>query len=80
MDMPRSPFVFSILVAAVLLAATPVTYRYGLPRLQTANESCHFGDGTRSFGCSSSFGLFMTWVVLMSCLAIGAIWNKFGRW
>ncbi|MEW5836646.1 MAG: hypothetical protein AB1832_16405 [Pseudomonadota bacterium] len=70
----------SVLVAAVLLAAAVVTYRYGLPRLQAANESCRFGGGTRTFGCSSSFGSFMTWVALMSCLAIGAIWNKFGRW
>lgn len=72
----KNPIIFAILVIVVLLAAVIVTYVYGLPLLQGSAE-CHVG--VRSFGCSSSFGFFMVWVVIVVGFAIGAIWTKFGR-
>lgn len=74
----KNPVIFAILVLVVLLGAGIVTYFYGLPLLQGAAH-CHFGGGTRTFGCSTAFGEFMTWVTVVAGLAIGAIWSKFGR-
>jgi hypothetical protein len=75
----KNPVIFTILVFAVLLGAGIATYFYGLPLLQDAQLGCRFGGGTRTLGCSTSFGRFMTWVSLAVGLAIGAIWSKFGR-
>ncbi len=75
----KNPVIFTILVLAVLLGAGIVTYAYGLPLLQGSQVGCQVGGGVRSFGCSTSFGTFMIWVVLAVGLAIGAIWSKFGQ-
>ena len=74
----KNPIIFTILVLAVLLGAGIATYFYGLPLLQGAAR-CRFGGSTRTFGCSTSFGTFMTGVAVVAGLAIGAIWGKFGR-
>lgn len=74
----KNPVIFTILVLAVLLGAGIGTYIYGLPLLQGPQIGCQ-GGGVKSFGCSSSFGTFMIWVTVVVCLAIGAIWSKFGR-
>ena len=75
----KNPIIFTILVLAVLFGAAAATYFYGLPLLQTGRPSCLFGGSIKSFGCSSSFGTFMTWVVVAVALAVGAIWTKFGQ-
>lgn len=75
----KNPVTFTILVLAVLIGASIVTYVYGFPLLEGSRIGCQVGGGVRSFGCSTSFGTFMIWVVLATGLAIGAIWSKFGR-
>jgi hypothetical protein len=75
----KNPVIFTILVLVVLLGAGIATYFYGLPLLQSAQLGCRFGGGTRTLGCSTSFGTFMIWVSVVVGLAIGAIWSKFGR-
>ena len=75
----KNPVIFTILVLAVLLGAGIVTYIYGWPLLQESQMDCQVGAGVKSFGCSTSFGTFMIWVVIVVSLAIGAIWSKFGR-
>ena len=77
----KNPVIFTILVLAVLLGASIVTYIYGLPLQQGSQLGCQDGSGggLRAFGCSTSFGTFMSWVVVVVSLAIGGIWSKFGR-
>jgi hypothetical protein len=75
----KNPVIFMILVLAVLLAAGIVTYIYGLPLLQGSQVGCQIGGGIKSFGCSTSFGFFMVWVLIVVGFAIGAIWTKFGQ-
>ena len=75
----KNPIIFTILVLAVLLGAGIITYIYGFPLLQKSQLGCQVGGGVKSFGCSTSFGTFMIWVVVVAGLAIGAIWSKFGR-
>ncbi|WP_077442267.1 hypothetical protein [Rhodanobacter sp. C01] len=75
----KNPVIFTILVIIVLLCAAIATYLYGLPLLQGAQMGCGFGGGTKTLGCSTSFGLFMTWVTFVVGVAIFAIWSKFGR-
>ena len=75
----KNPVIFTALVIAVLVAAAIVTYVYGVPLLQAAHMSCSFGGGTKTLGCSTSFGLFMTWVGFAVAVAIFAVWSKFGR-
>jgi hypothetical protein len=72
----KNPVIFTILVLIVLLGAGIATYFYGLPLLQGAQPGCWFGGGTRSLGCSTSFGTFMIWVSLAVGLAIGAIFGR----
>jgi hypothetical protein len=74
----RNPVIFTILVIVVLLGAGIATYVYGLPLLQVSQMGCQSG-GVKSFGCSTSFGTFTIWVAVVTSLAIGAIWSKFGR-
>jgi hypothetical protein len=79
-EMPlKNPVVFTVLVLAVLFAAAVVTYSYGLPLLQTSQVGCRVGGGTKTLGCSTSFGTFMIWVAVGVGLAVGGIWGKFGR-
>jgi hypothetical protein len=75
----KNPVIFTVLVIVVLLAAAIVTYFYGVPLLQAAHMGCRFGGGTKTLGCSTSFGLFMTWVGFGVAVAIFAVWSKFGR-
>jgi hypothetical protein len=75
----KNPVIFTILVLAALLGAAVVTYFYGLPLLQAGQLGCRIGGGTRTLGCSTSFGTFMIWVAVVVCLAVGGIWSKFGR-
>jgi hypothetical protein len=77
----KNPIIFTILVLAVLLGASIVTYSYGLPLLHGSQVGCQDGSGggLRAFGCSTSFSTFMFWVVVVVSLAIGGIWSKFGR-
>jgi hypothetical protein len=56
----KNPVIFMILVIVVLLGAALVTYVYGLPLLQPSHMGCSFGGGTKTLGCSTSFGMFMT--------------------
>ena len=66
----KNPIIFTILVLAVFFGAAAATYFYGLPLLQSEHASCHFDGGTRTFGCSTSFGTFMTWVGVLIRIAI----------
>jgi len=75
----KNPVIFTVLVVAVLLAVAIVTYVYGVPLLHKAHMGCRFGGGTKTLGCSTSFGLFMTWVGFAVAVAIFAVWRKFGR-
>jgi len=77
----KNPIIFTILVLAVLLGASIVTYIYGMPLLQGSQVGCQDGSGggLRAFGCSTSFSMFTFWVVVVVSLAIGSIWSKFGR-
>ena len=75
----KNPVIFTILVLVVLLGAATAIYFYGLPLLQSNHAYCHFGGGTKSFGCSTSFGMFITGVAVVVSLAIGVIWSKFGQ-
>ncbi len=75
----KNPVVFTILVLIVLLGAAVVTYFYGLPLLHTGQLGCRIGAGTRTLGCSTSFGTFMIWVAVVVGLAVGGIWSNFGR-
>jgi hypothetical protein len=62
----------------VLLAAGLITYFYGIPMLSEGANTCHYAR-TRSFGCSSPFGTFMTFLCAAVALAIGGLWSRFGR-
>lgn len=70
-------FVFSTLV--VLSAAGLVFYSYGLPMLAETGIGCRFGGGTKSLGCSTSFGTFIALLSAAVALLIAGIWNRFGR-
>jgi hypothetical protein len=74
----KNPVIFTILVLAVLIGTGMVIYIYGLPLLQDPQFGCTFGEAD-SFGCSSSFGFFMTCVVVVLGFALTAIWLKFGQ-
>ena len=76
----KSPFVFIILTMIVLLSAGVIFCIYGLPMLTGSSIACHYGGGAKSFGCSTSFGTFMTYLGVALALAIGAIWSRFGRY
>jgi hypothetical protein len=76
----RNPVAFAISTLLVLSAAGFVVFFYGLPMLRESVEGCHFGGGTRSFGCSTSFGTLMTFLFAGVALALAGIWNRFGRY
>jgi hypothetical protein len=76
----KNPIAFTVATLIVLLAAGLIFYFYGLPMLTASSMGCHYGGGTKSFGCSSSFGTFMTFLGGAVVIAIAAIWNRFGRY
>jgi len=75
----RNPVAFTVAVLIVLLGASIIFYCYGLPMLAESSLGCHYGGGTKSFGCSTSFGTFMTILGGVVVIALVAIWNRFGR-
>jgi hypothetical protein len=74
----KNPLAFTIWTLIVLLSAGVVVFLYGIPMLSEPAGICHY-SGTRSFGCSSSFGTFMTFLFAGVGLALGGIWTRFGR-
>ena len=75
----KKPIAFILLILLVFAVASIVFYLYGLPLLNQPAE-CHYGGGIKSFGCSTSFGTFMTFLGAGVILAIAVIWNRFGRY
>jgi hypothetical protein len=74
----RNPWAFSVWTLIVLLVAGLIVYFYGLPMLSETPGVCHYAT-TRSFGCSSSFGTFMTFLGAAVAIGIAGLWNRFGR-
>lgn len=74
----KNPVAFVAMVLLVLLCAGAATYFFGLPMLYDLHVGCRVGGG-KTMGCSSSFGTFITLLVAGSAVAIGIIWNRFGR-
>lgn len=74
----KNSIAFLSWTCVVLLAAGFITYFYGIPMLSESGNTCHY-IGTRSFGCTSSFGTFMTFLSAGVALAIGGLWSRFGR-
>lgn len=74
----KNPVAFLSWTCAVLLVAGLITYFYGIPMLSERVDACHYAR-TRSFGCISSFGTFMTFLCSGVALAIGGFWGRFGR-
>jgi hypothetical protein len=75
----KNPFAFTVSTLVVLLGASLIFYCYGLPMLTESSMGCRYGGGTKSLGCSTSFGTFMTFLGAAVALAIGVIWSRFGR-
>lgn len=76
--MMKSPKAFLSWICVVLLVAGLVTYLYGVPMLSEGAKACHYAH-TRSFGCTTSFGTFMTFLCTGVALAVGWLWSRFGR-
>lgn len=76
----KRPLAFTFSTLIVLLAAGLVFYFYGLPMLAEGGVSCRFGGGTKSLGCSTSFGTFITLLLAAVALLLVGIWNRFGRY
>ncbi|HTV85820.1 MAG TPA: hypothetical protein VME63_10450 [Dyella sp.] len=74
----KNPKAFYGLTITVLTVAGLLIAIYGVPMLSEQDSPCHYA-GTTSFGCSSSFGTFMTFLSAGVALAIGGIWTLFGR-
>lgn len=74
----RNPFAFYGWTVIVLVAAGLLISFYGVPMLHGPVAACHYAR-TRSFGCSSSFGTFMTFLSAGLAVVIGGRWNRFGR-
>lgn len=76
----KRPLAFVLSTLAVLSTAGLVFYFYGLPMLAESTMGCRFGGGTKSLGCSTSFGTFITLLSAAVALLIAGIWNGFGRY
>jgi hypothetical protein len=74
----KNPMAFTVLTLIVLLCAGLACLFYGIPMLSEPDGACHYAR-TRSFGCSSSFGTFMSYLSAVVALALGGIWSLFGR-
>ena len=74
----KNPVAFTIGMMVVLTLAGLTFYFYGLPMLSDTSVGCRYGGGIRSFGCSTSFGTFISYLGAAVALAAGGIWSKFG--
>ena len=76
----KNPLAVTALSLLVLVGAGLAFYFYGLPMLGDNDIGCRYGGGTKSLGCSSSFGVFMTMLSAAVALLLAGIWNRFGRY
>ena len=74
----KNPVAFTIGMVTVLALAGLIFYFYGLPMLNDTSVGCHYGGGTKSFGCSTPFGTFISCLGAAVAVAVSAIWGRFG--
>lgn len=71
-------FISSALTLAVLLLAAFITFQFGLPWLSSSQLGCAYA-GSKSPGCSTSFGTFIVYVAAGAAVLLGIIWGRPGR-
>lgn len=76
----RRPMAFTVSTMVVLAFAGVIFYLYGLPMLTESSVGCRYGGSTKTLGCSTSFGTFMTFLGAGVALALAAMWNAFGKY